>query len=133
MRNHKELLRREEIMEFCHNFINDGDNKHLHDIIDNYRHLFSQIDIQHLNLTPETFDHSFKNICKRLFNTRPTDKSYIIALLGFALTLNDYYYQSYYCYWYHVDMLIDSLADVLEDVNFQPKEFIDESTCCIIL
>ena len=132
MKSHKELLHREEIMEFCRNFIN-GDNKHLHDIIDNYRHLFSQIDIQHLNLRQETFDHSFKNICKRLFNIRPADMSYIIALLGFALTLNEYYHLSYYCYWYHVDMLIDSLADVLEDVNFQPKELIDESTCCIIL
>ena len=89
MKSHKEQLHREEIMEFCRNFIN-GDNKHLHDIIDNYRHLFSQIDIQHLNLTQEMFDHSLKNICKRLFNTRPADMSYIIAILGFALSLNKY-------------------------------------------
>ena len=118
-------------MEFCRNFINGG-NKHLHDVIDNYRHLFSQIDIKQLNLTQETFDITFKNICKILFNTRSTGSSYIIALLGFALTLNEYYL-SYYCYWYHVDILINSLTDVLEDINFQPKELIDEPTCCIIL
>ena len=132
MRNHQQRQQhREEIMEFCRNFIN-GDNKHLQDVIDNYRHLFSQIDIKQINLTQETFDITFKNICKILFNTRSAGSSYIIALLGFALTLNEYYL-SYYCYWYDVDMLIDSLTDVLEDINFQPKELIDEPTCCIIL
>ena len=132
MRNHQQRQQhREEIMEFCRNFIN-GNNKHLHGVIDNYRYLFSQIDIKQLNLTRETFDITFKNICKILFNTRSAGSSYIIALLGFALTLNEYYL-SYYCYWYDVDMLIDSLTDVLEDINFQPKELIDEPTCCIIL
>ena len=61
MKNHEQLLHREEIMEFCRNFIN-GDNKHLHDVIDNYRHLFSQIDIKQINLTQETFDITFKNV-----------------------------------------------------------------------
>ena len=133
MKNHQQRQQhREEITEFRRNFIN-GDNKHLHDVIDNYQHLFSQIDIQHLNLTQEMFDRSFKDICKILFNTRSTGSSYIIALLGFALTLNEYYL-SYYCYWYHVDMLINSLADVLEDINFQPNELIDDtSTNCMIL
>ena len=51
MRNHQQQQHhREEIKEFCCNFIN-GDNKHLHDVIDNYRHLFSQMDIKQLNLT----------------------------------------------------------------------------------
>ena len=61
MSNRKQLLYREEISEFCRNFINGG-NKHLHDVIDNYRHLFSQIDIKQLHLTQETFDITFKNI-----------------------------------------------------------------------
>ena len=85
-----------------------------------------------MNITPEMFDRSFKNISKRLFNTRPTSKSYIIALLGFALTLHEYHL-SYHCSWYHVDMLINSLVDVLEDINFQPKYLTGESTYCIIL
>ena len=95
----------------------------MHNLIDNYRHLFAQIDIRQLNIKQEMFDRSFKNICRKLFNTRPTDKSYIIALLGFALTLHEYH-QSYHCSWYHVDMLINSLVDVLEDINFQPKNFL---------
>ena len=126
--------RRQEIEQFCRDFVKGGSNRHLHNLIDNYRHLLAQIDIQRMDITQETFDRSFKNICRKLFNTRPaTDKSYIIALLGFALTLNEYHV-SYHCYWYHVDMLINSLADVLEDINFQPKEFIVEPTYyCTIL
>ena len=123
--------RRQEIEQFCRNFLKGG-NIHLHNLIDKYRHLFSQIDIRQMNITPEMFDRSFKNISKRLFNTRPTSKRYIIALLGFALTVHEYH-QSYHCSWYHVDMLINSLVDVLEDINFQPKDLTGESTYCIIL
>ena len=122
---------RKEIDQFCHDFIKGG-NMYLHNLIDNFRHLFSEIDIRRLNITQEMFDRSFKNICRKLFNTRPTDKSYIIALLGFALTLHEYHL-SYQCSWYHVDMLINSLADVLEDIHFQPKDLTDECTYCIIL
>ena len=107
---------REEFMEFCRNFIN-GNNKHLHAVIDNYRHLLTQIDIQHLNLTQETFDIAFKNICRNLFDTRPADKSYIIPLLGFALQLHEYHL-IHNCIWYHVEILIDSLVDVLEILTF---------------
>ena len=128
MKNQKH---RKEIEQFCHDFIKGG-NIHLHNLIDNYRHLFTQIDIRQMNITQEMFDRSFKNICRKLFNTRPTDKSYSIALLGFALTLHEYH-QSYHCSWYRVDMLINSLVDVLEDINFQPKELSEESTYCIIL
>ena len=125
------LQHRKEIEQFCYDFIRGG-NIHLHDLIDKYRHLFSQIDIRQMNITQEMFDRSFKNICRKLFNTRPTDKIYIIALLGFTLTLHEYHL-SYHCSWYHVDMLINSLVDVLEDINFQPKDLTGESTYCIIL
>ena len=126
------LQYRKEIEQFCHDFVKGG-NIHLHNLIDNYRHLLTQIDIRHMNITQEAFDRSFKHICRKLFNTRPADKSYIIALFGFALTLNEYHL-SYYCSWYHVDMLIHSLTDVLQDVNFQPNELIDIPTNnCIIL
>ena len=121
MKNHHQQQHREEIIEFCRNFINGG-NKHLHDVIDNYRHLFSQINIKQLNLTQETFDITFKNICRKLFDIRPADnKSYIISLLGFALTLNEYHLSHHYS-WYHTEILIDSLVDVLENINFQLKE-----------
>ena len=126
-----DLQYRKEIEQFCYDFIKGG-NVYLHNLVDNYRHLFAQIDIRRLNITQEMFDRSFKNICRKLFDTRPTDKSYIIALLGFALTLHEYHLL-YHCSWYNVDMLINSLADVLEDINFQPKELTDEPAYCMIL
>ena len=122
----------QEIEQFCRDFLKGG-NIYLHNVIDKYRHLLAQIDIQQMDITTqETFDRSFKNICKILFNTRPADKSYIIALLGFALQMHEYHI-IYHCTWYHVDILIDSLVDVLEHINFQPKELIDEPTYCTIL
>ena len=126
-----DLQHRKEIEQFCYDFINGG-NVYLHNLVDNYRHLLTQIDIRRLNITQEMFDRSFKNICRKLFDIRPADKSYIIAILGFALTLHEYHLL-YHCSWYHVDMLINSLADVLEHINFQPKELTDEPTYCIIL
>ena len=127
---------RKEILEFCRNFINGG-NKHLHDVIDNYRHLFLQIDIKQLNLTKETFD-IFKNIRRKLFDTRSTDnKSYIISLLGFALRLNEYHLSHDDYSWFHTEILIDSLVDVLENINFQLNELMTDETAyyyyCIIL
>ena len=123
---------RKDIEQFCRDFLK-GRNRHLHDVIDNYRHLFAQIDIQQLNLTQETFDGSFKRISRKLFDTRPADRNYIISLLGFALTLHEYHL-SYHYSWYHIEMLIDSLTDILTGVGFQPKELIDEPiTYCVIL
>ena len=68
---------REEIEQFCRNYIK-GNNKYLNDIIDNYRHLIIQIDIQQLNLTQETYDSSLKSISRKLFNSRPADERYTI-------------------------------------------------------
>ena len=117
---------RKEIEQFCHDFLKGG-NKHLHNVIDKYRHLLAQIDIQQMCIAQETFDRSFKSICRQLFNIRPADKSYIISLLGFVLKLHEYHL-AYHCSWYHVHILIDSLTDVLADINFQPKELIDIPT-----
>ena len=127
MKNQKH---RKEIEQFCRDFVKGG-NVYLHNLIDNYRHLFTRIDIQ-LNLTQETFDISFKRISRKLFDTRPADKSYIISLLGFALALHEFHLSHRYS-WYHTVILMDSLTDVLMDVDFQSKEFIKEHTYCIIL
>ena len=130
IKNRKNKQHRHEIEQFCRDFLKGG-NTQLHIVIDNYRHLLAQIDIQQMDITTqEMLDRSFKNICKILFNTRPADKSCIIALLGFTLKLNAYQLS---CSWYHVDMLINSLVDVLEDINFQPKELVDTPSNCMIL
>ena len=124
--------RRKDIEQFCRDFLTES-LRHLHDVIDNYRHLFTQIDIQQLNPTQETFDSSFKRISRKLFDTRPADRNYIISLLGFALTLHEYHL-SYHYSWYHIEMLIDSLTDILTGVGFQSKELMDEPiTYCMIL
>ena len=109
----------EEIKQFCHDFLRKR-KRHLHDVIDNYKHLFTQIDIKQLNLMEETFDSSFKRISGLLFDSRPANKNYIISLLGFALTLHEYHL-SCHCSCYHIEMLVDSLTDILMGVGFQPK------------
>ena len=122
---------RKDIEQFCRDFLK-GENRHLNEVIDTCRHLFTQIDIQLLNLTQETFDSSFKNICRKLFTIRPANKNYIISLFGFALKLHEYHL-SYHHSWYHIEMLIDSLTDVLTDVGFQAKELIEEPSFCMIM
>ena len=62
---------RKDLEQFCRDFLNER-NRNLYNVIDNYRHIFAQIDIQQLNLTQETFDSSFKSICRKLFNIRTT-------------------------------------------------------------
>ena len=50
-----------------------------------------------------------------------------------CLTLHEYYQSNYYS-WYHIEILIDSLTDVLAGgVGFQPREPIDEPAYCITL
>ena len=56
---------RKEIEQFCHDFIKGG-NIHLHNLIDNYRHLLSQIDIRRMNITQEMFDRSFKKYMQKI-------------------------------------------------------------------
>ena len=122
---------RKEIEQFVRDFLK-GNNKHLHDVIDNYRHLLSQINIQQMAITQETFNSSFKSISNILFNTRPADENYIIPLLGFALQMHEYHV--IYCSaWYNDDMIINTVADILAGINFQPKELNAKPTYCIIL
>ena len=124
------MVRCNIIEQFCRDFFKGG-NKQLHDIINCYEDKYAMIDIQQMNLTQETFDTSFKLLCRELFNARPTqNNAYIIALLGFAIKLNEYHLL--YCSWYQVDILIDSLVAVLEDINFDPKELNKPATYCII-
>ena len=65
-----------------------------------------------------------KNICKELFRSSPYSNGYIIALLGFALELAGYLLRrSDSDGWYNTDLLIDSLASVLESIdNFEPMQ-----------
>ena len=57
--------------QFCNYFLK-GNIRNLHGIIDiATRNILTQIDIQKLNLTQETFTSFFKDICRELFRVRP--------------------------------------------------------------
>ena len=65
-----------------------------------------------------------KNMCKELFRSSQYSNGNIIALLDFALELDGYLLRR--CDsdgWYNTDLLIDSLASVLESIdNFEPTQ-----------
>ena len=59
-----------------------------------------------------------KNKCKELFLSSQYSNGYIIALLGFAFELDGYLLRrSDTDRWYNTDLLIDSLASVLESID----------------
>ena len=79
--------RRNEIERFCRNFLQGNDHQ-LHQLITNYRHVLSQIVIQQMQFTKDTFDGSFQNICNEVFAHRHVSNGYIIAVLGFSETVH---------------------------------------------
>ena len=65
-----------------------------------------------------------KNICKDLLRSSQYSNGYIIALLGFAFELDGYLLRrSDSDRWYNTDLLIDSLASVLGNIdNFKTTQ-----------
>ena len=92
--------------------------------------MLTQLDIRCLNFTKYTFEKSFQKICKQLFIERPATNAYIIAMLGFAVEVNEYLYS---CVWYNIDMLIHSITNVPEETDFNPKLLTKPSNFCILL
>ena len=74
---------RKYLEQFCYDFLNER-NRHLNNVMDNYRQILAQINIQQLNLTKETFDSSFKSICKKMFNI---DKKLIKSILYYIICI----------------------------------------------
>ena len=68
-----------------------------------------------------------KNICKGLFLSSQNSNGYIIALPGFAFELDGYLLRrSDSDRWYNTDLLIDSLASVLESIdNFEATQYLN--------
>ena len=52
------MIHRKEIERFVREFLN-GNYKHLNDIIDNYKELLSEINIQQMCITEETLNGNF--------------------------------------------------------------------------
>ena len=118
---------RDEIEEFCQDFLM-GNNKHLHNVIDNYRHLLAQIDLKQLQLTEDTLDRSFQTICREVFTHR-VGSGNIIAILGFSKEIHNYHYASS---WYNINTLTNSLVNVLSEFDFHPNQLIPSSNCIIL-
>ena len=69
-------------------------------------------------LTEETFDNIIRKVSTELFSIRPAHKSYVIALLGFALKVDQYHQRHS---WYKQNRVINILVEVLDNVGFNPK------------
>ena len=86
---------------------------------------FLQIDIEFIK---DTFDTSFHFICNEVCNRKPVKKGHVIAVLGIAETIH-HHHPSFSCY--SVDILIKTLANVLEDIDFYPNHL--NPSYCVIL
>ena len=72
-----------------------------------------------------------EDICKLLFIEKSATDAYVIALLGFAVEVNEYHR---HCIWYNIDVLINSMTNVLEATDFSPKLLLTTpDNFCILL
>ena len=65
-----------------------------------------------------TFGDGFKSVCRELFKLRRPRAAYVIAILAYALELDEYHLM--HCSWYHTDILTNSLVEVLMTNGFAP-------------
>ena len=119
--------RRDEVENLCRIFV-QGNNHQLHELICNYRHILARIDIQQMQLSQDTLDCSFRSICGEVFTHIPVNIGYIIAVLGFAEAIHNHHCSFS---WYNIDMLTNSLVNVLEDIDFHPDQL--TPFYCVIL
>ena len=121
-----------EIEQFCRDFLQGNSHHQLHEIVSIYRPRL-MLDIHQMRFTENTFEDSFHRICTEIFIHRPVDNGYIIAILCFAVDINDQYHTSS---WYNIDMLINSLINVLTEIGYDPRRLIPTTTTtssCILL
>ena len=116
-----------EIAQFCRGFLN-GNYQHLHQIVAEYDGKFARIDIV---FTSHNFDNTFQLICKYLFTARPATSSYVLAVLGFAVTIDNQLKNS--STWYSSDIMVGSLTSVLVDINFDPRCVEYTRSLCVLL
>ena len=129
MMTNRQRQQRNEIKAFCRDFL-QGNDSTLHEILTPYRHMFIQIDIQ---FTEDTFTESFQRICYEAFPLKSPQQGYVVALLGFAENIHKYHIHN--CPWYSIDIMLDTLLDVLEEFGFDPRQLQKTipSRLCILL
>ena len=106
--------RRVQILQFCRSVLIDQDEA-ICRIINKYD-LSSLVQI---DVAEETFEDTFKRVCVELFTIRSVRISYIIAIFAYASMLNEYHLVHSKA-WYHTDLLMYSLVDILEEKAFNP-------------
>ena len=121
-------MSRTEIEHFCRGFLLDGNYCHLHKIVAEYdEELLCSIDIE---FTANNFDTTFQAICRSLFAIRPVTTAYVLAVLGFAMNIDN---RLKHLSWYRSDEMIVSLTSVLVDVKFDPRCIVTGYTFCTLL
>ena len=119
-------MSRTDIEQFCWRFLLDGDYQHLHRIVAKYEGKFARINIE---FTVANFDSTFQLICKILFTTRPATSAYVLAVLGFAVAIDN---QLKHLEWYRSDTMIVSLTGILVDINFNPRCIESTGSFCVL-
>ena len=117
------MNRRQRIVDYCCSVL-DGRNRQICGIIEERN--FSVLNIGGMELTKETFDASFKHVCKELFRIRPVSVSYIIPIFGYALQLDEFFHGKD---WYCTDLLVCAITDVLIENGFD----VTPQSRCILL
>ena len=115
--------------QFCRRFLlDDGNYKHLHNIIAEYRDRFLRIELDFNSR--EDFMRGFSSICYDILRTRGHGRGYILSILGFASHVNTQYRNMD---WYDRETLIVTLVVILTSINFKPSDYCMKHYYCIIL
>ena len=125
-----ETVHRRDIIRFCRGVLT-RQNDRICGIINEHDLALSPLDIARMNLTKETFGDSFRGVCEELFKMRRPRTAYIIAILAYALKLDEYHLLHSKA-WYRTDLLIHSLADVLVDNGFDPDILTVPNRCTLL-
>ena len=105
---------RHEIDQFCRGVLT-RQNERICGFINTQGLVMSRLDIAGMNLTRDTFGTSFIGVCEKLFEMRRPRTAYIIAILAYALKLDEYC--TLHCTWYSRELLIYTLIDIFVDVS----------------
>ena len=123
-------LYRHEIDQFCRGVLT-RQNERICGLINAHGIAMSRLDIGGMNLTRDTFGASFIGVCEKLFEMRRPRTAYIIAILAYALKLDEYCTLD--CTWYSRELLIYTLTDIFVDVGLDLNVLSTRHRRCTLL
>ena len=114
---------------FCRQFLTGHSSyEHLYGILENYSDMYTQIP-KDIFQDRESLENGFKRICYKIISTRGNGRSYILAILGWTIHVNEHYKSMD---WYDTELLQTSLIEILNYTSFDPSIFCKKSTCIIL-